>query len=166
MIQKLKHRYQFELEVKVIKKGSPGERIGFRTSRSQMFFKIGVLKNFANFPGKHKNNLQAWKPVKACNYIKRDFDSCWIFKIVKKSYFEKQLVFSNESGTKTGPSVSNKYQIQLTKSICCRENQHLSEGRYLYQREVVPGSLHLFKPLSILNLAMAKWRSSQRMCSV
>ena len=30
-----------------MKIGSPNERTGFRSSRSQMFFKIGVLKNFA-----------------------------------------------------------------------------------------------------------------------
>ena len=49
MIQKLKYRYQFEPEVKVIKKSSPGERTGFRSRHSQMFFKIGVLNNFTNF---------------------------------------------------------------------------------------------------------------------
>ena len=35
MIQKPKHMYQFELEVYLIKKDTPGERTGFRTSRSQ-----------------------------------------------------------------------------------------------------------------------------------
>ena len=33
--------------------GSPAERTGFRNSRSQLFFKIGGLKNFANSTGKH-----------------------------------------------------------------------------------------------------------------
>ena len=28
-------------------------QVNGRSSRSQMFFKIGVLKNFANFTGKH-----------------------------------------------------------------------------------------------------------------
>ena len=32
----------------------------YRSSRSQMFFKIGVLKNFANFRGKR----QCWSPPK------------------------------------------------------------------------------------------------------
>ena len=32
--------------------GSPAERTGFRNSCSQLFFKIGVLKNFANSAGK------------------------------------------------------------------------------------------------------------------
>ena len=57
MIRKLKHRYQFEPEV--IKKSSPGERIDFKSSRSQMFFKIGVYKNFANSTGKH----QCWVSI-------------------------------------------------------------------------------------------------------
>ena len=35
MIQKLKHMYYFEPEVQVIKKDSPGERTGFRSSRLQ-----------------------------------------------------------------------------------------------------------------------------------
>ena len=45
--------YQFEPEVQVIKKGIARERIGFRGSLSQMFLKIGVLKNFTNSKGKH-----------------------------------------------------------------------------------------------------------------
>ena len=35
MTQKLKHMYQFESEVQVIKASSPGEKAGFRGSRSQ-----------------------------------------------------------------------------------------------------------------------------------
>ena len=51
--QKLNHMYQFEPEVQVIKKGSPGEIwTDFRGSGSQIFFKIGALKNFANSTGK------------------------------------------------------------------------------------------------------------------
>ena len=47
----------------------------FRSSRSQMFFKIGVLKNFANFTVKHLCwsiffiKLQAWM---AATLLKRD----------------------------------------------------------------------------------------------
>ena len=36
-----------------MKKASPGERTGFRSSRSQVFFKIVVLKNFTNSTRKH-----------------------------------------------------------------------------------------------------------------
>ena len=42
--------------------------IGVRSSPSHMFFKIGVLKNFANFTGKHLCwslfliELQVWRP--------------------------------------------------------------------------------------------------------
>ena len=52
MIQRLKHRYQFEPEV--IKKDSPGERTDFRSSRLQMFSKMVVPKNFANSTVKHQ----------------------------------------------------------------------------------------------------------------
>ena len=47
----------------------------FRSSRSQMFFKIGVLKNFANFTAKHLCwstffiKLLAWR---AATLLKRD----------------------------------------------------------------------------------------------
>ena len=47
----------------------------FRNSHSQMFFKVGVLKNFANFTGKHLCwslfliSLQDFRP--ACNFIKK-----------------------------------------------------------------------------------------------
>ena len=39
-----------------------------RSSRSQMFFKIGVLKNFANFTGKQLNN-----PVKFAHFSRTLF---------------------------------------------------------------------------------------------
>ena len=53
MVQKLKHMYQFELEVQVIKKCGPsGIWSSFRSIRLQVFFKIGVIKNFANSAGK------------------------------------------------------------------------------------------------------------------
>ena len=53
MIEGLKHKYQFEQEVYIIKKDSPGERTDDRSSHSQMFFKIGFLKKFVNYTGKH-----------------------------------------------------------------------------------------------------------------
>ena len=62
-----------------------------RSSRSQMFFKIGVLKNFAILTGKHLCwsllyiKLHAWRcfltQVLSCEY-------CEIF---KNTYFEEQL---------------------------------------------------------------------------
>ena len=50
----------------------------FKSSRLQMFFKIGVLKNFAIFPGKHLCQsyflikLQAWR---SAILLKRDFNT-------------------------------------------------------------------------------------------
>ena len=61
-----------------------------RSSLSQMFFKIGVLKNFANFIGKHQCwsifliKLQVW------TLLKRDFRqlfSCEISDIFKNTFF-------------------------------------------------------------------------------
>ena len=47
----------------------------FRNSRSQMFFKTGVLKNFADFTGKHL----CWTPTQAF--------CCEICEIFKNTYF-------------------------------------------------------------------------------
>ena len=51
----------------------PRER-NYKSSRSQIFFKIGVLKNFANSTGKYL----CWSPLfnkvaclKTCNFIKK-----------------------------------------------------------------------------------------------
>ena len=42
-----------------------------KSSRSQMFFKIGVLKNFAIFTGKHMCKSLFLIKLKACNFIKK-----------------------------------------------------------------------------------------------
>ena len=42
-----------------------------KSSRSQMFFKIGVLKNFAIFTGKHVCNSLFLIKLKACNFIEK-----------------------------------------------------------------------------------------------
>ena len=62
-----------------------------------------------------------------------------------------QLVFSRESGTKTGATVSDKYQVQLKKSICYRRNQYLRER----DNFLIPESFY-FSILSFSNFAMAK----------
>ena len=62
-----------------------------------MFFKIGVLKNFANFTAKHVClslfliKLQAWGPV---TLLKRDSNtkfSCKICEILKTPFFREHL---------------------------------------------------------------------------
>ena len=51
----------------------------FRSSRSQMFFKIGVLKNFAIVTGKHISwslfliKLQGFRPA---TFLEREFNTC------------------------------------------------------------------------------------------
>ena len=54
-----KYRYQFGPRVQVIKNGSSGEKTIFRSSRLQMFCKIGILKNFTNSTVKHL----CWSPI-------------------------------------------------------------------------------------------------------
>ena len=62
-----------------------------RSSRSQMFFKIGVLKNFAIFTGKHL----CWSLLQACNFIKKRLQHrCFPVHIAKFSgtpFFTKHL---------------------------------------------------------------------------
>ena len=70
----------------------------FRSSRSLMFFKIGVLKNVGNFTGKHlfwslfltKLQVLLFLKPRACNFIKKETPTqvffcaiCYIFKNTK-----------------------------------------------------------------------------------
>ena len=65
-----------------------------KNGRSQMFFKIGVLKNFAIFTGKHLRGslflitLQAWKPAAL---LKIDYNpvSCEYCQIFNNSFFRR-----------------------------------------------------------------------------
>ena len=43
-------------------------------------------------------------------------------------------MFSKEFGAKTGATVSNKFQIQLKKSICCRENLEAATVGVLFKK--------------------------------
>ena len=43
----------------------------YRGSRSQMFFKIGVLKNFANVTGKHL----CWSFLRPATLLERDYNT-------------------------------------------------------------------------------------------
>ena len=57
----------------------------YRNSRSQMFFKIGVLENFAKFTGQHlcwSLFLETFQAVKPVTFLKRVSSTCvflWIF---------------------------------------------------------------------------------------
>ena len=116
MIQKLKHMYQVEPEV--------------LSSRSFCKFhrKESVLESLFNKVA----------GLKACNSIKKRFQHrCFPVKFPKflrTHFFAKQLqwlllrfnLFSKECGTRIGATVSNKYQIQLKKSIYSRENPEVA----------------------------------------
>ena len=70
----------------------------FRSSRWQMFFKIGVLKNFANFTGKHLRwSLFLIKlEAQTCNFIKKRLQNrCFPVKFAK---FCKHLFLQKISG--------------------------------------------------------------------
>ena len=62
-------------------------------SCSQMFFKIGVLKNFTNFVGNHWSFfLNKVAGLKLCNFIKRDSNTgvfLWICEILGTRFFKR-----------------------------------------------------------------------------
>ena len=72
------------------------EQIKIRSSLSQMYFKMGVLKNFAIFTGKHLcqslffNKVAGLKP-QACDFIKKEtlaqVFSCKYCETFKSSFF-------------------------------------------------------------------------------
>ena len=68
-----------------------------RSSRSQMFFKMGILENFANFTGKHLwqsfflINLQALRPVNLLKQTTAQVFCCEISKIIKTPFLTDHL---------------------------------------------------------------------------
>ena len=93
MIEKLKHRDRLSQK----QFGSPAERTGFRSGRLQLFFKIGILKNFANSAGKHlcwSIFLINCRPEDLQFHLKENSTkgfSCEICKIFKNFFFPEQL---------------------------------------------------------------------------
>ena len=70
----------------------------FRSSCSQMFFQIGVLKNFAKFP---ESLFQQCCRTEACNFIKKEtlaqVFSCEFYKTFKNAFsFRTPLVAASE----------------------------------------------------------------------
>ena len=70
---------------------------GYRNSRSQMFFKIGVLKNFAVFIGKHLcwslifNRVADFRPATILKKRLEQMFYCKYCKIFKNTCFEEHL---------------------------------------------------------------------------
>ena len=61
-----------------------GKKIFFRSSRSQMFLRIGVLKNFANFTGKHLRWSLFLIKLQSCSFIKKRLQrKCFPVKFAK-----------------------------------------------------------------------------------
>ena len=70
----------------------------YRSSHSQMFYKIGVLKNFTKFIGKHlcwSHFLIKLQAPKVCNFIKRPLYRCFPVNFVE---FFKTPFSKNTSG--------------------------------------------------------------------
>ena len=83
----------------------------FKSSRSQMFFKIGALKNFAMFTGKRLCwiyffiKLQGWGPA---ILLKRDSNTCVLLLILRN--FEEHLFWrTSANGYFCTYKVNNKY---------------------------------------------------------
>ena len=68
-----------------------------RSSLSQMFFKIGVFKNFSNFIGKYQCWIISWTPATLSKRDSNTMFSCKIFKIFKNTLFYRTpLVTASE----------------------------------------------------------------------
>ena len=105
MIQKLKCS---------IKKGSPDERTGFRSSRSQTSNQL-FLKNSQIL----QKNICVGVSFNRVVDLQHRFFPVKFAKFLRTPFFTEQVWWL--PGTKAGATVSNKYQIQLKKSICCHE---------------------------------------------
>ena len=102
-----------------------------RSSRSQIFFKIGVLKNFAKFTRKQPCwslfliTLQAWKPA---TLLKGDSNTgvfLWIWRIFKKSCFYRIPLVATSQQTILLVSEMSIFSLTLT----CKKNH---KTRQLY----------------------------------
>ena len=80
-------------------------------------------------------------------------------KLLKREVQVKELVWlvfsKKKSGTKSGATVSDAYQINWRKVFCCRENQHLRD-KFTEERQFL-NFFFVFKQFRILKFAMTKW---------
>ena len=90
-----------------------------RSSLSQMFFKIGVLKNFAKFTRKHLCKDVAG--LKACNFVKK--------RLQHRRFLVKFAKFS-----KTPPPTASEFCIDgcvtIVSNIRCISNQYIKVSMY------------------------------------
>ena len=67
-------------------------KIRLRSSRCQMFFKIGVLRNSVIFTGKHVlESLNKVAGLKACKVTSAQVFSCKYYEIFKSTFFTEHL---------------------------------------------------------------------------
>ena len=80
-----------------------------RSTRSQMFFKIGVLRNFVIFTGKQSSLFNNVACLRACNFLKKRLHRrCFAVKIAKSL---RTPFLQNNSGSSLGVG-QNWYQIR------------------------------------------------------
>ena len=93
------------------------------SSRSLIFFKIAVLKNFAIFTEKHFS----WSlfSIKACNFIKKRLQH-WCFSMNTARFFRKNSLFYETplvaaSATKDSHFVVLNFNLFLHWNVCIHE---------------------------------------------
>ena len=80
-----------------------GENVFLRSSRQEMFYKKGVLRNFAKFTEKHRTRISFFiKLQAACNFIKKETLALVLFcefcEISKNTFsYRKLLVAASTS---------------------------------------------------------------------
>ena len=97
----------------------------YRSTCSEMFFKIGVLKNFTNFTGKHLSwSLKAWKETLAQVF------SCEICESFKNTFFYR-----------TPPLVASVARILEGNYVfCCSRRIRLNSTNYLKRTSCLSSS--------------------------
>ena len=97
-----------------------------RSSRSQMFFKIDLLKNFAIFKGNHL----CWSLFRPATLLKRDsntgvFLSIWLF-------YRAPLVAASENEFAYRPNHQSR-KISMIE-LSCKNSEHLKAVNYFYKK--------------------------------
>ena len=122
----------------------PWDSYKMRSSRSQKFFKIGVLKNFAIFTGKHLCwslfliKLQVWNPVTS---LKRDSNTVvflWYCEIFKKGFFQRTSLVAAFVKTIL---IKNQQRVVANVKQTCEKNVQ-SRVLLLYIKKYFRGYLH------------------------
>ena len=86
--------------------------IWFRSIRSQMFFKLGILKNFAVFTGKHLNWSAFVIKLQALRHTQIQEFSCEIWQIFKNSFLYRTHLVAASNGFYSFANRNSFYQMR------------------------------------------------------